>query len=182
MTPPSISPSLSPSQHQLQRPLQQPQDPKSSTTTRSIHRIKSHPTLSPFRRRIYLVLLSIPRGRWTTYAALARYMGSTSTTTIKPNPKPKETSSKGSARAVGTAMRTNPFAPDVPCHRVLASDGTLGGYMGDGPSSGGRNLQRKREILEAEGVKFGGDGDWLVGGKKGKGPSAQGECFVDFVG
>ncbi|KAK1147390.1 methylated-DNA--protein-cysteine methyltransferase [Aspergillus melleus] len=204
-------------QQQQQPPSPQPQDHKhapqsistSTRTTRSIHRIKSHPALSPFRRRIYLVLLSIPPGRWTTYAALARYMATTTTTTTsssplsssnsppssttttttnKPNPNPPGTKPRakpkgaiGSARAVGTAMRTNPFAPDVPCHRVLASDGTLGGYMGDGPSTGGRNLQKKREMLEAEGVRFLGEG--LEGKKgKGKGVRAVGECWVDFVG
>ena len=64
-------------------------------------------------------------------------------------------------------MRLNPFAPGVPCHRVLASDGTLGGYMGTPPASvsarskgsgkgieKGGNLERKRKMLEEEGVKF----------------------------
>ncbi|KAE8144150.1 hypothetical protein BDV25DRAFT_167540 [Aspergillus avenaceus] len=56
-------------------------------------------------------------------------------------------------------MRTNPFAPDVPCHRVLSADGSLGGYMGDGPASGGKNLEKKKEMLEAEGVVF----EWVTG-------------------
>lgn len=159
--------------------------PSSQTETPALHRINTHPTLSPFRRRVYRILLSIPPGRWTTYAALARYIGSTTNDkTRKKNPLTPSRSQaprkgSGSARAVGTAMRTNPFAPHVPCHRVLAADGTLGGYMGEGPSSGGRNLQRKREMLEGEGVVFVDE----QGKAKGrKGPRAQGECFVDFAG
>ncbi|KAL3477820.1 6-O-methylguanine DNA methyltransferase [Aspergillus californicus] len=107
--------------------------------------VTSHPTLTPFRRRTYLCLLSIPEGQWTTYAALAKHLGS-------------------SARAVGTAMRLNPFAPGVPCHRVLNVDGGLGGYMGTKPDKGigkngvgfkgKENLERKRRILESEGVMF----------------------------
>ncbi|KAL4895544.1 6-O-methylguanine DNA methyltransferase [Aspergillus ambiguus] len=122
---------------------------------KSLRRISLHPTLSPYRRRVYRALLSIPAGRWTTYSALAKYLNS-------------------SARAVGTAMRTNPFAPDVPCHRVLAADGSLGGYMGSGPASGSANLQRKRRMLEEEGVTF-------IDGERGKGPRAQGVCFDGFA-
>ncbi|CBF77199.1 hypothetical protein AN4587.2 [Aspergillus nidulans FGSC A4] len=111
-------------------------------------KVIQHPALTPFRKSLYLALLQIPPGQWTTYAALAKHTNS-------------------SARAVGTAMRLNPFAPGVPCHRVLASDGTLGGYMGTpsasvsarskGSGKGiekGGNLERKRRMLEEEGVKF----------------------------
>ncbi|KAL5343393.1 6-O-methylguanine DNA methyltransferase [Aspergillus crustosus] len=107
-------------------------------------KIKSHPTLSPLRKKTYLLLLtSVPAGHWTTYAALAKKLSS-------------------SPRAVGTAMRMNPFAPDVPCHRVLGVDGALGGYMGTRPvkSTNGKevqsvgNLGRKRHMLEDEGVRF----------------------------
>ena len=107
--------------------------------TKKIHQ---HPTLTPLRKSLYVLLLSVPPGQWTTYAALARHLGS-------------------SARAVGTAMRLNPFAPDVPCHRVLSVDGGLGGYMGTSPAKGkgagfkGKgNLERKRAMLEGEGVRF----------------------------
>ncbi|PLN80733.1 hypothetical protein BDW42DRAFT_170382, partial [Aspergillus taichungensis] len=77
--------------------LQPHQDPSNNPTTqippKLLHRIKSHPTLTPLRRRTYLALLTVPRGHWTTYTALAKHLGSSS------------------PRAVGTAMRTNPFAP-----------------------------------------------------------------------
>ncbi|KAJ5510525.1 Winged helix-turn-helix transcription repressor DNA-binding [Penicillium expansum] len=86
-------------------------------TKKYLHRISLHPTLTPYRRRVYRTLLSVPPGRWTTYSAMATYLGS-------------------SARAVGNAMRSNPFAPEVPCHRVLAADGSLGGYKGSGRLTG----------------------------------------------
>jgi len=57
----------------------------------------------------------------------------------------------GSPRSVGQALRRNPFAPEVPCHRVIASDGSLGGFFGQ---TAGRELTRKRRLLELEGVRF----------------------------
>ncbi len=57
----------------------------------------------------------------------------------------------GSPRAVGQALRKNPFAPEVPCHRVIATDRSLGGFFGQ---TGGQALERKRRLLEAEGVCF----------------------------
>ncbi|PLB40947.1 MGMT family protein [Aspergillus candidus] len=145
----------------LTKYLLQPHHPQSNTTTTTqntniippklLHRIKSHPTLTPLRRRTYLALLTVPRGHWTTYTALATHLGTSS------------------PRAVGTAMRTNPFAPDVPCHRVLAAGGYLGGYMGSRPpSSSVASLKRKREGVGKEGDK---EGD---GKGKGKGTSGAG--------
>ncbi len=56
-----------------------------------------------------------------------------------------------SARAVAQALSRNPFAPRVPCHRVVASDRSLRGFQGsDSPAA----LARKRALLEAEGVAF----------------------------
>ncbi|BCR87891.1 MGMT family protein [Aspergillus chevalieri] len=131
-----------------------------TSLTKTLHRISLHPTLTPYRRRLYRTLLSIPPGRWTTYSALSAYLGS-------------------SPRAVGNALRTNPFAPGVPCHRVLGSGGCLGGYKGfwAGRSGGatGANGKRegkgeeKRELLEEEGVVFDGEG------------KARGVCFRGFV-
>ncbi|KAF9891749.1 hypothetical protein FE257_003230 [Aspergillus nanangensis] len=147
-------------------PTQTPNPSPHSTpqSQKSLRRISLHPTLTPYRRRVYRALLSIPPGRWTTYSALAKYLDS-------------------SARAVGTAMRTNPFAPDVPCHRVLAADGSLGGYMGSGPTSGSANLGRKRRMLEAEGVEFLDDDDSdekKKKQKKRKGAIATGVVFREF--
>ncbi len=100
----------------------------------TIHKIKSHPALTPYRKRLYAALLSVPRGRYTTYAALSDFLGS-------------------SARAVGNGMRNNPFAPEVPCHRVLASDRSIGGFGGSWGVDG-ENASKKFDLLSKEGVKF----------------------------
>ncbi len=80
-----------------------------------------------FSARCYALLMQIPRGKVTTYKALAEALGTTA------------------YRAVGVAMGKNPNAPKVPCHRVVRSDGTLGGYSG--------GLPRKIALLKSEGVK-----------------------------
>jgi O-6-methylguanine DNA methyltransferase len=82
-----------------------------------------------FQRRCWQALLSIPYGETRTYADIARAVG-----------QPR------GFRAVGMANHDNPVAIVVPCHRVIASDGTLGGYGG--------GLPAKRLLLELEGVKF----------------------------
>lgn len=108
-----------------------------------IELIESSSDLTPFRKSILALLTQVPRGRYTTYQALADHVSSTS--------------HKSSARAVGSAMRNNPFAPVVPCHRVLASDGTIGGFGGEW-GEGGRHASEKRSLLREEGVKFDGRG------------------------
>lgn len=89
--------------------------------------------ISVFAEGVYRKLREIPRGRVVTYGELARAVGC------------------GSARAVGQALRVNPDAPEVPCHRVVRVDGSLGGYQGD---ETGRTWERKRELLRGEGVVF----------------------------
>jgi len=54
-------------------------------------------------------------------------------------------------------MRNNPFAPDVPCHRVLAANGSIGGFNGDWGKDG-KYANRKIELLRSEGVRFDGSG------------------------
>ena len=93
--------------------------------------------LTDFRRQVYAALLEVPRGSVTTYGNLARRIGCRS------------------AQAVGQALRANPFAPAVPCHRVVASDGSLCGFCG---AREGEEIVRKRRLLEAEGVQFSPDG------------------------
>ncbi|KAK6379026.1 hypothetical protein LTS17_006729 [Exophiala oligosperma] len=100
----------------------------------TLGRIRSHPTLTPYRKKMYTTLLSVPKGRYTTYAAMSDYLSS-------------------SARAVGNGMRNNPFAPDVPCHRVLAANGTIGGFHGDWGKDG-KYANKKIELLRGEGVRF----------------------------
>ncbi|MGN0833593.1 MAG: methylated-DNA--[protein]-cysteine S-methyltransferase [Kiritimatiellia bacterium] len=84
---------------------------------------------SDFRLRVYRELLAIPRGTTVSYGELARRLGC------------------GSPQAVGQALRRNPFAPEIPCHRVVAADGSLGGYAG---SRSRAALDRKRALLAAE--------------------------------
>ena len=89
--------------------------------------------ITPFQRRVYKALLEVPRGRVTTYADLGKYIGCKS------------------PRAIGSAMRRNPFAPQVPCHRVIASGGKIGGFHGHRYGSW---IKRKRVMLHEEGVEF----------------------------
>ena len=88
--------------------------------------------LSPFRLRVYLELLNVPRGETVAYGELARRIGC------------------GSAQAVGQALKHNPFAPEIPCHRVIAADGSLCGFGG---SRSAKALRRKRLLLDAEKVE-----------------------------
>lgn len=82
---------------------------------------------SPFCRSVWRACSAIPPGETRTYGWIARKIG-----------KPR------AARAVGRALASNPFAPVVPCHRVVASDGSLGGYSGPG------GLAAKKRLLERE--------------------------------
>lgn len=97
-----------------------------------------------FELRVYDVLRTrVPKGYVTSYAALAKVLGS-------------------SARAVGGAMKRNPFAPQVPCHRCVCSNGSLGGF------NGRMQNPKKERMLRAEGVTF---------EKSGK---VEARCFVTF--
>jgi O-6-methylguanine DNA methyltransferase len=104
-----------------------------------IARIASSPTLTPFRKQTLTLLCRIPRGHWSTYQAMSDHITATSHKTC--------------ARAVGNAMRNNPFAPDVPCHRILSSDGSIGGFGGHWGAEG-KFAGEKRELLREEGVVF----------------------------
>jgi methylated-DNA-[protein]-cysteine S-methyltransferase len=90
-----------------------------------------------FQKKVYEACSRIPAGKVTTYGRLAKEIGC------------------GSARAVGQALRVNPFAPEVPCHRVVKADGSLGGFYG---KTEGPELRRKEKLLREEGVKFDPDG------------------------
>ena len=85
--------------------------------------------ITPFQRRVYLALLDVPAGTTITYGELAERIGCRS------------------AQAIGQALRRNPFAPEVPCHRVVAADGSLGGYNGE---RDGEQIEYKRRLLEVE--------------------------------
>lgn len=100
--------------------------------------------LTQFRQRVLLALCQVPRGRFTTYAALSDHLHS-------------------SARAVGNGLRNNPFAPRVPCHRVIAADKSLGGFGGDWGKEG-RYAGEKVRLLREEGVIVDMD-KWRVTGE-----------------
>lgn len=88
--------------------------------------------VAPFPRAVYEAARGILPGRTATYGELAAKVG-----------KP------GAARAVGRALSRNPFLLVVPCHRVVASDGTLGGFS----AHGGVRTKRRLLELEAEAAK-----------------------------
>lgn len=92
---------------------------------RAIDALEVDPQGTPFQRRVWAALRTIPAGTTWSYAELARAVG-----------RPTAT------RAVGAANGRNPIALVVPCHRVIASDGTLGGYGG--------GLPMKRWLLRHE--------------------------------
>jgi methylated-DNA-[protein]-cysteine S-methyltransferase len=84
-----------------------------------------------FELAVYALVRNIPPGRVATYGTIARRLG------------------RGTARAVGSALARNPFAPEVPCHRVIRADGSLGGFHGE---TSGPRIEQKLHLLRAEGV------------------------------
>ena len=88
-----------------------------------------------FNEKVYSLLKKVPKGKVTTYKALAE----------KLNTK--------AYRAVGQAMRCNPYAPKVPCHRVVASGGKIGGFMGSN-NFDSKEVKKKIRMLRGEGVKI----------------------------
>jgi methylated-DNA-[protein]-cysteine S-methyltransferase len=85
--------------------------------------------LSEADRRVYAIARTIPPGETLTYGTVAAKAGTA-----------------GDARAVGQAMGRNPFPIIVPCHRVVAADGALGGFSADG------GTETKRRMLAIEGA------------------------------
>jgi methylated-DNA-[protein]-cysteine S-methyltransferase len=72
-----------------------------------------------------------------------------------------------SPRAIGGALRHNPFAPEVPCHRVIAANGHVGGFKGDWEKApSGVNQSMKLELLRGEGVEFDAEGRLVEDGRK----------------
>jgi O-6-methylguanine DNA methyltransferase len=85
-----------------------------------------------FDEEVWELMKKIPEGRVTTYGQIAK----------KLNTK--------AYRAVGNACRKNPYAPRVPCHRVVRSDGTVGGFGG---RTSGRSVEEKSRLLRRENVE-----------------------------
>ena len=80
-----------------------------------------------FQLKVWNYLNKIPKGKVKTYKQVAKGIG-----------MPK------AARAVANACGKNPYAPKIPCHRVIRSDGTLGGYSGRG------GIRQKLKLLRSE--------------------------------
>ena len=84
-----------------------------------------------FQVKVWKLLKKIPPGKVITYKEIAVFLN-------MPN----------AARAVANACAKNPFPPSIPCHRVIRSDGKLGGYSGPG------GLKTKKKLLKKEGYSL----------------------------
>lgn len=80
--------------------------------------------MTPFQQKVYAIVKKIPKGKTLTYKQVAEKIG-----------RPK------AYRAVGLALKKN-YSPDIPCHRVIRSDGQTGGYN--------RGAELKKQILKKE--------------------------------
>jgi methylated-DNA-[protein]-cysteine S-methyltransferase len=90
-------------------------------------------TTTEFSEKIYALLRTVPKGKVTTYKELANALNT------------------AAYRAVGQVMKNNPYAPSVPCHRVVSSSGEIGGFSG---VTTGPDIVRKKKMLESEGIRF----------------------------
>ena len=84
-----------------------------------------------FQLKVWRYLRTIPKGQLRSYSQVAKAIN-----------KPK------SVRAVANAVGKNPYPPKIPCHRVIRSDGSLGGYSGKG------GVNTKRKLLKSEGISL----------------------------
>jgi O-6-methylguanine DNA methyltransferase len=89
----------------------------------------------PWDRAVFEAVRNVPFGRVTSYGRIAIAIGR-----------------RGAARAVGGAVGRNPIGLAVPCHRVIAGDGSIGGYGGDWWGSRDELVSIKRHLLELEGI------------------------------
>ncbi len=91
----------------------------------NVKRLRKIPKFTPFQERVYVVVKKIPRGEVRSYKWVAQAIGS-----------PR------AYRAVGQALNKNPCPVTIPCHRVICSDGSIGGYSG--------GIKKKRFLLKKE--------------------------------
>jgi methylated-DNA-[protein]-cysteine S-methyltransferase len=97
--------------------------------------------VTPFQAKVYEALLQVPSGQVTTYKGLSQAIDC------------------HSSQAIGQALKRNPFAPSVPCHRVIKTDLTLGGFGGSF-----QKAPHKMRLLQDEGVAVSQNakGEWTV--------------------
>lgn len=86
-----------------------------------------------FDENVWKLMQRIPKGRVTTYSMIAKKLNTRA------------------YRAVGNACRKNPYAPRVPCHRVVRTDGTVGGFGG---KTSGKTVEKKIRLLRKENVEI----------------------------
>lgn len=87
--------------------------------------------ISPFRKRVWEIMIAIPFGQTSTYGQIAKQIE-------------RETGKKASAQAVGGAVGHNSISLIVPCHRVVGTNGSFTGYAG--------GIHKKMELLKSEGI------------------------------
>jgi len=92
-----------------------------------LEKIINNKNLTDFEKKVYLAVRKIPEGEVRSYKWVAAKIG-----------KPR------AFRAIGNALNNNPYIGIVPCHRVIKSDGSIGGFA--------KGVKRKRDMLRAEGV------------------------------
>lgn len=103
--------------------------------------VQTDSRITEFQRRVYLALLDVPRGATISYKELGERIGCRS------------------AQAIGQALKRNPFAPDVPCHRVICSDGSIGGFHGQRV---GEMIDRKVRLLQLEAPPAPCEGEFIT--------------------
>lgn len=86
-----------------------------------------------FNQKVYKIVSQIPKGKVMTYKQVAEELGTKA------------------YRAVGRALKNNPDPTKIFCHRVIRSDGKIGGFFGE---TGGKKVREKIKLLESEGVKI----------------------------
>ncbi|MEM2916185.1 MAG: MGMT family protein [Candidatus Woesearchaeota archaeon] len=89
--------------------------------------------MTAFSEKVYKICKRIPKGRVSTYREIGNALGGYGQV----------------YRAVGVALKNNPYSPIVPCHRIVCSDGRIGGYKG---AKSGKKIAQKIALLKKEGV------------------------------
>jgi methylated-DNA-[protein]-cysteine S-methyltransferase len=89
--------------------------------------------MTTFSDKVHAICKRIPKGKVSTYREIGNALGGYGQV----------------YRAVGVALKNNPYAPRVPCHRVVCSDGRIGGYKG---AKSGRKIALKVSLLKREGI------------------------------